>query len=123
MGNLLDNRLKQRAVLFPFALFAVNQLLAKRLPQFPFLTNYLNDIVALPVLLYLGLKLRNTFIQNPKPLNNVNILYTFILVSLYFEYYLPSKSPAYTSDFLDILMYGIGMFYFCLFMNGSDQKM
>lgn len=122
MGYLLDNRLRPRAVLFPFLLFAVNQLFKKQLPNSIFLNHYLNDLVALPILLYLGMKLRNILIQNPKPLNSANIIFTFAIVSLYFEFYLPQKSSAYTADVWDIAMYGFGMFYFSLFMNGSDQK-
>lgn len=122
MDYLLDNRLKNRAVLFPFLLFAANQLFKNQLPGSLFLSGYLNDLTALPILLFLGMNLRNIFVQNPKPLNNTNILYTFLLVSLYFEFYLPAKSSAYTADVWDIVMYGIGMFYFAFYMNGSDQK-
>ncbi len=122
MGYLLDNRLRDRAILLPFALFALNQLLRPHLPSSPFLDGWLNDLTAMPILLFLGMELRNLIIQNPKPLNNANILYTFVLLSIYFEIYLPTKSTAYTADMWDTVMYGIGMFYFTIFMNGSRQK-
>lgn len=96
-------------------LFSTHQILIFTDNSFVFLDSYLDDLVVMPIVLtgatvILRIATRNeTF--------NVDlsmIALTFVMYAVIFEFILPRFSAEYTSDYLDILCYGIGavLYYF-----------
>ncbi|WP_299601096.1 hypothetical protein [uncultured Aquimarina sp.] len=93
-----------------FSIYVLQQL-EIRLPLF--FQNYLNDLLCMPLVLSVCQlavrKLKNdTRILLPMPL----LILVTIGYSIYFEWYLPQYDDRYTADWLDVLMYFIGMFFF-----------
>ncbi|MGY3794816.1 hypothetical protein [Aquimarina sp. 433] len=93
-----------------FSIYVLQQL-EIRLPLF--FQNYLNDLLCMPLVLSVCQiavrKLKSdTRILLPIPL----LILVTIGYSIYFEWYLPQYDDRYTADWLDVLMYFIGMFFF-----------
>ena len=90
------------------------QKLSVSLP--PFINNYLNDFLIIPIILTICL-----FILR-KTKNNKNyqiplsiILYLCVLYSILFEWYFPQILERYTSDFIDVVLYFVsGMVFYQL---------
>jgi hypothetical protein len=100
--------------------YSINKLLPKHdIEIHPLLSNHLSDFLAMPILLSLSMfsirfivsKLHN-FIFSPWQL-----IFTFIYASIVFEWAAPQIFEGKTSDWLDVLAYGLGTIYFMLFMN------
>lgn len=76
---------------------------------------YVNDFLIIPIVLTLCL-LVIRWLRNDKnyviPLRF--ILYLCVLYSVFFEWYLPKIHPRYTADIIDVLLYFLGGFVFCL---------
>lgn len=70
----------------------------------PFLSNYGNDILFVPLLLFYAETLMYYF-HKPFKISAVHILFTIMYTSLMFEWIFPALSNEYTSDYLDILCY------------------
>ena len=102
-------------------LASVNQILEKGFGIFlPLVHSYLDDLLCFPIVLTLGLAMYRYF----KPdylLNGWHMLFTFLLYSIYFEWYLPKVSSSATSDPVDILMYLVGLTVFGYFINQNDE--
>lgn len=102
------------------ALAATNQILEKALGIFiPVVHSYLDDLLCFPIVLTLGLATYRYFKPNYK-LTAWHIWPTVITYSVYFEWYLPQTSAAYTADGLDVMMYLIGLTVFSYFINRED---
>ena len=76
---------------------------------------YVNDFLILPIVLYSALfvvrKLKgDTSLQ----LSGGHIVYMCFMYALFFEYWLPSFHPRYTSDLVDVVLYFFSglIFYF-----------
>ncbi|WP_297334807.1 magnesium citrate secondary transporter [Algoriphagus sp.] len=112
--------LKNPFFFFPVLLFGLNQLLEKAFQIFiPIIHAYLDDLLAMPVILGITLQLfrwmhpaKNSYIFAKTP-----IIISWVYVSLVFEWFLPRQSPQYISDPWDILCYGMGTIYFYRWMN------
>ncbi|MBI1287724.1 MAG: magnesium citrate secondary transporter [Flavobacteriales bacterium] len=101
------------------ALAATNQLLEKAFGIFvPIIHSYLDDLLCFPIVLTLGLAMYRYFIPNYR-LTAWHIWPILIIYSVYFEWYLPRTSNAYTSDVLDVLMYVLGAVMFNLTINSE----
>ena len=102
-------------------LASVNQILEKGFGIFvPLVHSYLDDLLCFPIVLTLGLAMYRYF----KPyylLSGWHMLFTFLLYSIYFEWYLPKVSSSATSDPFDILMYLVGLTVFGYFINQNDE--
>lgn len=101
-------------------LATVNQILEKGFGVYlPVVHSYLDDILCFPIVLTLGLAMYRYFTPNYR-LTAWHIWPTVFIYSVYFEWYLPRTSDAYTSDLLDVSMYLIGLTIFGYFINGKD---
>lgn len=101
-------------------LAAVNQILEKGFGVFlPIIHAYLDDLLCFPIVLTLGLAMYKYFKRKYK-LSAWHIWPTVIVYSVYFEWYLPQTSTAYTADALDVLMYVLGTLIFQQFINRSS---
>ncbi|GMQ27702.1 hypothetical protein Aconfl_03440 [Algoriphagus confluentis] len=104
----------------PVVFFAGNQVLEKGFGIFiPWIHSYLDDLLALPVILGITLQIyrwihpmRETF-----RLKKEHVFVAFLYVSLVFEGILPWYSDHYVRDYWDILCYGIGSFVFYFKIN------
>ncbi len=98
-------------------LAATNQVLEKVFGVFiPVIHSYLDDLLCFPIVLTLGLAMYRYFSPNYR-LTPWHIWPTVIIYSVYFEWYLPQTSIAYTTDILDVLMYVLGSILFDLSIN------
>jgi len=79
-----------------------------------FLNNYLNDILSIPITLFIILAVVQLFKGKAYKLSIWMIMFIVAYYAIYFEYYLPQFHPRYTSDILDIGCYMIGGIIFYL---------
>ncbi|PWL27666.1 MAG: hypothetical protein DCO96_10190 [Fluviicola sp. XM-24bin1] len=79
---------------------------------------YLTDLLFVPAMCLFGLILIRRLKNDREILIPwYSVLLQVLLVSLYFEWYLPNQNVQYTSDPLDILMYFAGGIAFLLFQR------
>ena len=100
-------------------IFWVNQYLEKVEGIFiPYIHAYLDDLLAMPVVLGLTLQIFRWFHpqKNRFLFTKVQIAIAVLYFSLIFEVILPMRSPLYTRDWWDVLFYAIGAvgFYFLI---------
>lgn len=103
----------------PALLFWVNQYL-ERIQEIliPFIYSYLDDLLAMPVILGITLQFfRWIYRKNTFTLTKTQILIGTAYISFLFEVLLPQWSDRYTADPWDILCYGLGAVYFYFFIN------
>ncbi len=87
----------------------------------PFFKYYFTDLLYIPTVCFLGL-LGVRYLKRDNSLTlSIGLVSTLVvLTSVYFEWYLPNfeqyRHP-YTADSIDILMYGIGGFFFLLYQK------
>ncbi|MFM1874878.1 MAG: hypothetical protein RL266_615 [Bacteroidota bacterium] len=116
----MKRTLSNPVFLLAVVLAAINQTLEKGFGIFiPIIHSYLDDLLCFPIVLTLGLAVYRYFWPNYR-LTAWHIWPTLFIYSLYFEWYLPRTSDAYTSDLLDVSMYLIGLTIFGYFINGRD---
>ncbi|MFT4544872.1 MAG: hypothetical protein ACI9CU_001102 [Polaribacter sp.] len=104
-------------------LASFNQVLEKVLGIFiPIAHSYLDDFLCFPIVLTLGLAAYRW--HNPQyKLTAWHIWPVVLFYALYFEWYLPQTSAAYTSDILDVLMYVLGALVFQRYINRSSTDL
>jgi len=74
-----------------------------------FLRWYLTDLLFVPAMCIFGLILIRRLKNDPSiRIPWYSVLLQVTVVSIYFEWYLPSKNLQYTSDPIDIIMYVLG---------------
>jgi hypothetical protein len=99
----------------PSLLFWANQLLEKRFKIFiPYIHAYLDDLLAMPVILGISLILFQK-IQPQKTafsFSKFQVIVGTAYISFLFEFLLPKWSPNYTSDPWDVVCYAIGSWVF-----------
>jgi hypothetical protein len=78
-----------------------------------FLSNYLNDLLCLPILLFLSTRILRLFFRRPTlQLDIWQILFALVVVSLVFEWWAPQKYTVHTGDVWDVLAYAAGAMMF-----------
>jgi hypothetical protein len=105
---------------FPVLIFVLNQVLERYFKLFiPFAHSYLDDLLAIPVILGITLQIYRKIHPEKDSFSftKIQILVAIIYVSAVFEWFLPRFSTTYTSDFLDIICYFVGGFYFYFLIN------
>jgi hypothetical protein len=110
---------------FPCIIFWANQYLERIQHLFiPFVHAYLDDLLAIPVVLGITLQVfrwihpsKNQFVFTKK-----QIFVGWLYFSFMFEFALPKWSNTYTSDIFDVVCYGIGSVYFYKFINIFETK-
>ena len=104
-------------------LASVNQVLEKGFGVFiPIVHSYLDDLLCFPIVLTLGLAAYRTVWTSYK-LTAWHVWPVVLIYSIYFEWYLPQKSTAYTADAVDVVMYVLGALLFQRFINGSSTNL
>jgi len=111
--------------IIPCIVFWTNQYLEKKQNIFiPFVHAYLDDLMAMPVVLGITLQafrwihpLKNAFV-----FTKFQVIIGFAYFSFLFEFVLPMWSDIYKADILDVVFYGVGALVFYNFINVSKEK-
>lgn len=105
--------------------YLVNRFLLSFLDLTAYKIPYLNDILCLPVLLPVALALQQLLFPGSarKRLNQTQVIFTFIYLSVIFEGILPAYSARYTRDWWDIVAYATGGLIFYFFLNPKPQPL
>lgn len=109
----------------PCIIFWTNQYLEKSHQVFiPFVHAYLDDLMAMPVVLGITLQvfrwmhpLKNTF-----AFTKSQVVVGLLYFSFLFEFALPQWSSDYTGDIWDVVFYSIGALIFYNFINVTKEK-
>ena len=91
-----------------------------------FWNHYLNDLLAMPIVLMLCLILTRLIHKNKSiRLSLFTTCSVAALYAVYFELYLPGRSARYTADLLDALLYFCGalLFYFLQPECGGESEL
>jgi hypothetical protein len=100
-----------------FLIFLVNYLLQHLGISSSFSRNYLDDLLAMPIIFYLAQVLMRWVTRNKSlKLDLTMLILGFFWVSISFEWILPKYFEHLTADWLDVLCYAIGTVFF-YFMN------
>jgi hypothetical protein len=100
-------------------IYLINQITDKN-SKIDFLNYYLNDFLAVPIVLQLVLISFQLLYKNENIyLGKDKILYTVIYISFFFELLLPYFSERFVGDWLDVIMYCLGGLAFFLFQKNS----
>ena len=105
--------LKNKLFIIGVAISSIVYILQRLKINLPLLiNNYLNDILSIPITLFVVLAIiRNIKGENYKL--SIPIIFSVVVYySIYFEYYLPQNNVRYTADYIDILCYCLGGFLF-----------
>ncbi|KAB1065148.1 hypothetical protein F3059_04135 [Salibacter halophilus] len=111
-------------MLVPYSVFAMNQLGWFDGLNSSLINSYLNDLLALPIILHLALIPMKyiVFKDENHALGIFNIIITFLAVSLVFEWWLPNESDQYIADYFDVLCYAIGSIWFYFAIDKRQAK-
>ena len=103
-------------IYFSMGLFALLNRYYLRYTGVVFIDYYINDLLSVPVTLYLtSLLLGFIYGKVPYPLNALKIGLAIVLFSITFEFIMPEYNSAYTFDFFDIMAYlAGGIIYFLI---------
>ena len=109
----------------PCIVFWINQYLEKVQNIFiPFVHAYLDDLMAIPVVLGISLQvfkwihpLKDTFI-----FTKTQVAMGLVYFSFLFEFVLPLWSGDYIADIWDVVCYGVGALIFFNFINVTKEK-
>jgi uncharacterized membrane protein len=99
-------------------LAAANQLLERQGVHLPVVHAYLDDLLCFPIVFTVGLAgyrllySNNSYILSPWQVWPVVVVYAVV-----FEWVLPSTSPVYTQDALDVVAYVVGTMVFMRWVN------
>lgn len=96
-------------------LFLGNQYLEYKGIYIEFLFSYLDDLVALPICMFLADRINSLF-NKKGTIKFWMVAVTILYFSIAFEWYFPKEYPAkFTTDFIDVICYTVGgLFYFFL---------
>lgn len=114
--------MKKRKVIF-FLLAIIYALLffcKKAGIYFPYISDYLSDLICLPLSLLLAEIAMERLPSKKFKIGFWPILLAVVYFSLVFEFWMPSVSPNYTSDYWDILCYVLGGAAYYVFTRESN---
>lgn len=84
----------------------------------PLFDHYLNDILAVPILLHaISISMGFVYGRIPFKLTIWQVIVPLLMLIFLFELALPKISIKYTSDFLDILAYTLGLGIYLIHQN------
>jgi hypothetical protein len=112
--------LKNPFFIISCVLFWINQFLERVLGIFiPYVHSYLDDLLAMPVVLGITLQAFRLFhpLKDRFIFTKSHIIIAVVYFSLIFEVLLPMKSDTYTRDPWDVLCYAIGAVAFYYWIN------
>ncbi|MFD0796245.1 hypothetical protein ACFQZJ_02140 [Maribacter chungangensis] len=92
-------------------------------PLYHPINNYLNDLLCMPIVL----KLCQYAVRSIKRDEHLNIpvklsVTVTILYAIYFEVLLPKFNDRYTADFIDVILYFIGLVFFIWMENITQPQ-
>lgn len=105
--------------LIAFIIFTINQIVEYFGIYIPYIHSYLDDVLAVPIVLGFTLSIQQQFTYR-------NLDYTFSVfhvifftlgLSWYFEWYLPQVYTYHYQDILDVVAYALGAWFFWQKMN------
>ena len=103
-------------------LAAFNQILERKGIFIPVIHSYLDDFLCFPIVLTVGLSCYRLLIPRYR-LTAYHIWPLLIIYIMIFEFYLPSTSPIYTADPLDVVAYLAGIILFKLTINQPQKEL
>jgi len=99
-------------------LAAGNQLLERSGIFLPIVHAYLDDLLCFPIVLPVGLAAYRFILRDASyTLSHWQVWPAVVLYAVTFEWVLPSYSPIYTADPLDVVAYAVGASAFMLWIN------
>ena len=107
---------------FIVILFLIDKLLQYFQISPRWFNNYADDFLFLPILLSFALWVQQRFVNHDFKFSNKQIITAWIMLSILFEGIYPIFLTSYTSDVLDILVYGLGALIFALFLNHDAEN-
>ncbi|KAA3655944.1 MAG: hypothetical protein DWQ10_16510 [Calditrichaeota bacterium] len=115
--------LKNKYFISCVLLFTVFHLWQDFFSTTPFLSNYLDDLLCLPIVLSGVLAVQRYFSAHSQRfvLPTSHIVFSFVFIAVIFEGILPAISAKYTQDFYDIFAYATGGFFFSVFINQAGD--
>jgi hypothetical protein len=101
---------------FLLGVFVVNQLIEARGIYIPYVHAYLDDLIAVPIMMS-GMLMFQQQLTYRKPSYTFSIWHIVFMVALlswYFEWYAPGRKANHFADIIDVVAYAIGgvVFYF-----------
>ncbi len=107
--------------LLVFILHQVSQYIFK-IPL-PFLNNYLDNFLAMPVILFLLLaEKKYIYKQKDQKLSLLFVIIATLYVALVTEWLFPLLSERFTPDWYDLVFYSLGSAFYYFFMNKIPVK-
>jgi hypothetical protein len=87
------------------------------------INSYLNDFLCLPIILPpILFILRKWIIKNAEyTLSAFHIMFTWLYISIVFEWILPKYSRHFTSDIWDVFYYGLGAIAYYTWLKGFSK--
>lgn len=107
------------------AVFLLHQIVERVLGwHHPWADSYLDPLLFMPILFHsIHWERRHIWKRGERyTIPDYELFVWWIAVSIITEYYFPKWQPAFVSDALDVLCYGIGTLYFRSFMNKRPKK-
>jgi hypothetical protein len=99
-------------------LFSINQLLEQAHVFIPLLFSYLDDLLAMPIVLTLILAAERAYFgDNSFVLPWAWVVIAVLAFSVFFELVLPPFFPKHTADWLDVVAYTFGALLFHVTIN------
>ncbi|OYU96092.1 MAG: hypothetical protein CFE21_06690 [Bacteroidetes bacterium B1(2017)] len=108
--------------IFIISLFILDKWIQNTYAPNAFISNYLDDILFLPIFLGITLLAQQKLIQKEFTYSPFVIIVIWAIVAFVFELIIPVLSNKFTSDFFDVIAYGVGAIIFGLFLNQSAEK-
>lgn len=110
--------LRHPVFLFFALLFLINQALELGGVFIPLLFSYLDDLLAMPLVLTLILAAERTYFRNNSfVLPGSWVAIAVVAFSVFFEILLPPFFPKHTADWLDVVAYTLGGALFYITIN------
>lgn len=111
---------KKKILFFLASLYVILFSLKKSGIYFPFISDYFSDLICIPFSLLLAEVMMSWFPFKAFKIGFWQILVTVLYFTLVFEFWMPSISKNYTSDYFDILSYALGGVTYYYFANGRS---
>ncbi|MDX5348585.1 MAG: hypothetical protein LPJ89_02455 [Hymenobacteraceae bacterium] len=118
-GRLSLHLLQNKALLFCLVLYAGYYVCSRLGLQHPVLTNYLNDVLCMPLVLSAALLYQRiiTYRNAAYVFTGYHVIVAVVYYAVAFELVLPQFMPRYTADFYDVVAYAAGGWLYYRFIN------
>lgn len=105
-------------------IFVLNQVIEANGIFIPYVHSYLDDVLCSPIVLGFGLFVQQQFTyRNLKYVLTVPMIVLFVAwYALIFEVFLPYSSARFHADWVDVLAYAVGAYFFWKLGNRPASK-